>query len=716
MIKSKLDDGVDEVELDTTTPEDLVGCSYSLPITDYVKCLKCNQIVPNMTEDEYKEYGEYEWDEEFGRTDGWGDYTGRKEFTCPNCNKTSHWDPDDYDDEPFKTIYTDDLQDIPNIDDIVPGYMEVYNAVYKIYEENGEDDWAKAFDIYMQQKGGNNKVEENKEIITESKTNLQEATIKALYDGLKDDEEVNDVEGIIDDVLVVTDPEITTDEYNEVIERAEEIIEDTPEGDIPLDPTYLGEYLQTCPICGGSFVEDHILEPGTACPICYETPESFVMVGKLQAEDDVAEDNGLVDDEGNTLGEDDITIDNTEIDENGNVENIETEIEKEPVETQEEPVETQEEPNRPRGARLRRNREVASKEIPTGNKLTENKLEENDEDDVEDYDVEKDDSVMKTYKVSFYVDSTETPKDKIKEVLNDALAGTGLASIKDDIEIELYDTLEEDNKVGQNRIMTITDGTNKTEFNYDGLDFGIGDYYYNGNETGAQIGFYWDEDRDMTFVEHLFLTVYVGNDEENDLETLDETLENLTPDEAFKVTLSKEDYQTFLKWKEMCDLKEFTYWDNLFEDKDEKQDNKELLLGDEQNDEPKQDDKEFDLVEADEDKIRELENNSAFTWEGMAISDDNLQTIVDDLKKETKITLPVIFYTWKGKMFNEMYGLTDKNAYPDDLNFLSIDLDNWSEMGRLPFYKMEVGARWLDDIVDNNKVRQDKIDGIENEE
>ena len=63
-----------------------------------------------------------------------------------------------------------------------------------------------------------------------------------------------------------------------------------------------------------------------------------------------------------------------------------------------------------------------------------------------------------------------------------------------------------------------------------------------------------------------------------------------------------------------------------------------------------------------------------------------------------------------------MYGLTDKNAYDDDLNFLSIDLDNWSEMGKLPFYKMQVGARWLDDIVDNNKVRQDKIDGIENEE
>ena len=50
MIKSKLD-GVDEVELDMTTPEDLVGCIHSIPIVDYVRCPKCNQVVPNMTED-----------------------------------------------------------------------------------------------------------------------------------------------------------------------------------------------------------------------------------------------------------------------------------------------------------------------------------------------------------------------------------------------------------------------------------------------------------------------------------------------------------------------------------------------------------------------------------------------------------------------------------------------------------------------------------------
>ena len=570
MIRSKLDNGVSEVELDNTTPEDLVGCSYSLPITDYVKCPNCNTVVPNMTEDEYEITDE--WEDEGGNTDSYGEYTGRKEFTCPNCNKTYRW----YDESPLVTISTDDLQDIPNIDEIVPNYMEVYNAVYKIYEEHGEKDWGEAFDIYMKQKGGNNKVEENNKVVTESKkVNLEEATIKALYDGLKDDTEVDEVEGIIDDVLVVTDPEITTDEYNEVIERAEEIIEDTPEGEIPLDTTYLGEYLQICPICGGSFIEDHILEPGTACPICYETPESFVMVGKLEAEDKVAEDNGLVDDNGESLEQDEFTP--TPIEELGNEETTKTDVEvketEEPEESEEPETTSEETTNRPRGARARLNRkDLASKEIPKGTVLTENK--------------EKQEEDYERYKVSFYVDSTETPKEEIEKRLNDALKNTGLASGKENIEIEVDEIIEEEKEL-------LVDA---------------------------------DED------------------------TLD---------------------------------------------------------------------KEFTVTEINEDnveKLHELVENSAFTWEGMNASDENLQAIVDDFKENTDIKLPVNFYKWNGELFNEVFGLSDANAYQNDLTFLSVDLDNWSDIGKLPIYKMIVGARWLDDIVDNNAVRQNRIDGVEVDE
>ena len=128
-----------------------------------------------------------------------------------------------------------------------------------------------------------------------SKMNLEEATLKALYDKLDDNKQVNDVNGIIDGVLVVTDPEVNTEQYDEIVERAQEIIEDTPEGNIPLDDEFLGQYAQTCPLCGATFVTDDILEPGATCPICLEVPEAFVMKGKLEAEDQVAKDNGIID-------------------------------------------------------------------------------------------------------------------------------------------------------------------------------------------------------------------------------------------------------------------------------------------------------------------------------------------------------------------------------------------------------------------------------------
>ena len=109
----------------------------------------------------------------------------------------------------------------------------------------------------------------------ENKLSLQEATLKALSNQLEDDKDVRDVEGVIDDILVITDPEITKDEYEDVIERAQEIVEDTPEGDIPFDDEYLGQYLQTCPICGNSFVEDHLLEPRSKLSYMFRATRGF---------------------------------------------------------------------------------------------------------------------------------------------------------------------------------------------------------------------------------------------------------------------------------------------------------------------------------------------------------------------------------------------------------------------------------------------------------
>ena len=117
----------------------------------------------------------------------------------------------------------------------------------------------------------------------------------------------------------------------------------------------------------------------------------------------------------------------------------------------------------------------------------------------------------------------------------------------------------------ENNILKITDGKNITELDFNNLDFGygMGDYFYNGKETGGQIGFTWNEEKGFEYIDSLSLTIYVGNKEESDLMTLEKYLINKTVDRKQVVTLSKEDYKTFLKWKAICDKEKFTFHNEL---------------------------------------------------------------------------------------------------------------------------------------------------------
>ena len=115
---------------------------------------------------------------------------------------------------------------------------------------------------------------------------VTQATIQALVNQLPKDEDDIDVEGVVDGILVVTDPEISEEDYTEVIENAQDIISETPEGELPFMEDYLGYYLQTCPVCGNTFVTKNILRQGDVCPVCLDEPDNFVMVGKIQADEE----------------------------------------------------------------------------------------------------------------------------------------------------------------------------------------------------------------------------------------------------------------------------------------------------------------------------------------------------------------------------------------------------------------------------------------------
>ena len=97
---------------------------------------------------------------------------------------------------------------------------------------------------------------------------------------------------------------------------------------------------------------------------------------------------------------------------------------------------------------------------------------------------------------------------------------------------------------------------------FNGLDFGlgIGDYYYNGKCSGSQIGFYWVEELGQKYVGHLFFNVYVGNDDENDIYTINKYLKNLTLNEELLITLSSEDFARFKMWYNETNKTGFHYY------------------------------------------------------------------------------------------------------------------------------------------------------------
>lgn len=102
-----------------------------------------------------------------------------------------------------------------------------------------------------------------------------------------------------------------------------------------------------------------------------------------------------------------------------------------------------------------------------------------------------------------------------------------------------------------------------------------------------------------------------------------------------------------------------------------------------------------------------LYGQSALTWEGMSADRGNLDAIFEafgDAGAEPKDDLR--FFEISGSEMNARYGLTGSNAYPDDLTILSIPLEDFGNPSALAWWRFEYGARWFDDIVDNNARRE----------
>lgn len=103
-----------------------------------------------------------------------------------------------------------------------------------------------------------------------------------------------------------------------------------------------------------------------------------------------------------------------------------------------------------------------------------------------------------------------------------------------------------------------------------------------------------------------------------------------------------------------------------------------------------------------EEQFKELYNASAYTITGAGGDLSEWMKGINDGLQQRKIGSVSQFYTFKGADMNRVYNLKGDVSYQDDLTFLAFKLDGLN-VGKLSMLKLEMGDRWFDDIVDNNR-------------
>lgn len=106
-------------------------------------------------------------------------------------------------------------------------------------------------------------------------------------------------------------------------------------------------------------------------------------------------------------------------------------------------------------------------------------------------------------------------------------------------------------------------------------------------------------------------------------------------------------------------------------------------------------------------QLDELIADSSLTWEGLTVdSDDDYKQVTDWMAKHGAKPKTDNVYITTGKTMNTLEGLAGSNAYPDDLSIVSFKLSEIENAMALAIPRFDVGGRWMDDIVENNRRRE----------
>lgn len=124
--------------------------------------------------------------------------------------------------------------------------------------------------------------QKSRKLKAESRTPVVESADVKMFTGslLRESVENDVAEDVLDNIVVVTDPDKTVDDLEVRADNIQDAIDSTPEGEAAFSDEYIGDKVYACPICGESFFADEEYNEGDICPICKAEPQDgFLMQG-----------------------------------------------------------------------------------------------------------------------------------------------------------------------------------------------------------------------------------------------------------------------------------------------------------------------------------------------------------------------------------------------------------------------------------------------------
>lgn len=336
------------------------------------------------------------------------------------------------------------------------------------------------------------------------------------------EEQEDDVDGIADGILVVTDPEITSEEFEEVADELQGIVDNTEAGEVPFTDKYEGDYILSCPICGGTFVNDTLLDSGEdTCPICCKVPDSFVV-------------NGRVENSGTAVDKEEVQDD---IEHEENLEEPEEDMEQ-PMEGQDNTDMEDEEENPLR----KENKQIIGNKVQEGKKLQ--------EDEYEDY-METEKALSKEYSERVKKNITQEVRDAFND-LKDIMDEGGKKTLVDGFylpekAVVILDMADKSHHLNSYMDLTVANILNMVDDN-DSVEDAIDELF---NDYKADSALSWADN----FIEVLKKLDFDVQDED-ELEEYDDEDDLYGYEESKKVTEDFEDDDMEMQHQANLDIKE----------------------------------------------------------------------------------------------------------------------------------------------------------------